>query len=107
MHKIGRVSGFTRGWYSALQSCVLDNETRDGHTVARQTWEHVVTRPSGAFLEPGDSGSLLFNTVGDVLGILFGASEKGDIAYFTATCDLLQDIRNITGALEIRMKKQA
>lgn len=106
MHKIGRVSGLTHGWYSALKSCLLSNETKDGHTVVRQTWEHVVTKPSEAFLELGDSGSLLFNTSGDVLGILFGASEQGDIAYFTPTQDLLQDIRSITGVLEIRMKQE-
>lgn len=106
MHKIGRVSGLTHGWYSALQSCVLENETKDGHTVARKTWEHVVAKPSGVFLKLGDSGSLLFNDSGDVLGILFGASERGDIAYFTATRDLLQFIRSITGVLEIRMKQE-
>lgn len=104
MYKIGRVSGFTRGRYGVLQSCFLTNETKDGHTASRQTWEHVVTQPSGAFLELGDSGSLLFDATGDVLGMLFGASYKGDISYFTATADLLQDIKSITGALEVRLK---
>lgn len=80
---------------------MLENDQK----VTRTAWEHAVTKSPGAFLELGDSGSLLFNVSGDVLGILFGASEKGDIAYFTATGDLLQDIRSITGALEVRMKQ--
>ncbi|KAL4779658.1 hypothetical protein BJX76DRAFT_365088 [Aspergillus varians] len=97
VYKIGRATGFTTGTYANLKVCHIAGQVD-------KTWEHAVVVPQGgSFLAEGDSGSLLFNFTGTVMGMFFGGSNTGDIGYFTSTQDLLEDIKRITGATEIRI----
>lgn len=54
-------------------------------------------------IEEGDSGSLVFDDIGGVLGMIFGGSGHYDLGYFTATRDLLADIQLITGLKDVRL----
>jgi hypothetical protein len=52
----------------------------------------------------GDSGSLLFRSIGqDVVGMIFAGAEINKIAYFTRIDDLREDIMKQTGAKDFRM----
>lgn len=98
--KMGRVTGITKGTYANLDICNVGGG-------ASATWEHAVILPRDIFARAGDSGSLLFNGSGDVRGIIFSGSRNCDVAYFTSTRDLLEDIRHIVGLRdidEIRLK---
>lgn len=99
LHKVGRVTGFTTGYYTGLKTCAITAELVNGKERFFETWEHTITGSTTktAFVSKGDSGSLLFDSHGLVFGILFGGSKKEDIGYFTSTSDLLEDIQMITG----------
>lgn len=77
--KIGYVTGFTQGRYSGLRSVTISTKIVNGKQVEVRTMEHVMT--SGSFDTPivkeGDSGSLVFDSVGVVVGMCFG----GEICY--------------------------
>ena len=49
------------------------------------------------FATPGDSGSLVFNVNGDIIGLIFGCGNNR--AYFTPIKMVLEDIRTQTGLI--------
>lgn len=55
----------------------------------------------------GDSGSLLFNALlpnyPDVMGMIWGGLEFNRIGFFTRTDHLFEDIKEHTGARDVRM----
>ncbi|PLB55584.1 hypothetical protein P170DRAFT_470996 [Aspergillus steynii IBT 23096] len=62
-------------------------------------------RPGELPLEDrGDSGSLVFDPTGIVLGMCFGGTETGDLLYFTHIGDVLESIREVTGVRDIRLR---
>lgn len=101
LFKIGRATGYTDGTYGNLDICHIATKTVNGKKEDVPTWEHVLLGIKDG--DPGDSGSLVFDEVGVVLGMIFGENGKGNLGYFTATRDLIADIKRITGVQEIRL----
>ena len=108
--KVGRATGTTNGTYGNLKSCRIATRTVDGNEEYVPTFEHVMLaddkeliRQGTHVVAQGDSGSLVFDKTGSVLGIIFGGNGTENIGYFTATRDLISDIKHITGAQEIRI----
>lgn len=105
LFKIGRATSHTNAKYGNLKSCNIATKTVNGKEEYVPTWEHVFLGIKGGFpvVDSGDSGSLVFDEVGVVLGMIFGGDGKSNFGYFTATRDLLSDIKHITGVQEIRL----
>ena len=56
------------------------------------------------FSDRGDSGSAVFTERGEFIGILHaGVEPERDIGYTTSAQDLVEDIKDITGAIEVTM----
>ena len=51
--------------------------------------------------EGGDSGAFVLDQSGAFVGLCFGGSEAMGISFFTAAQDLFDDIKIITGAVEV------
>jgi hypothetical protein len=61
-------------------------------------------RGSSFFSDKGDSGSAVFNEYGEFVGLLHGGTyPHRDMSYVTAAQDLVEDIKYITGAVEVTM----
>ncbi|KAL4912364.1 hypothetical protein BDW62DRAFT_24456 [Aspergillus aurantiobrunneus] len=103
LYKMGRATGFTVGKYGGLKSAAVARRIVGGEEREVATWEHCFTSPGKYIINKGDSGSFVFTTTGYVVGMLFGGANSGDIGYFTCTRDLLDDIRLITGAKQVRI----
>lgn len=101
---IGRETGYKTGKYGGLKACPLATKTINGQKVYRETWEHTLVVPTTkSIAAEGDSGSLVFDIAGKVLGMIFGGTGLHDVGYFTATKDLLADIELITGLKNVRL----
>ena len=107
LYKIGRSSGFTKGEYGPLEQVhIYRSRDPQGNPVSVATLEHSISYPpTSPFCLLGDSGSFIFENSGGVVGLLFGASERKDTAYFTHITDLFDDIKEVTGAIEVRIAK--
>ncbi|KAF7593794.1 hypothetical protein BBP40_010850 [Aspergillus hancockii] len=57
------------------------------------------------FAMPGDSGALLFDIIGDVVGMCFDGDYIGSVTYFTHIHDLIADIKDIKKTSEARFKQ--
>jgi hypothetical protein len=56
------------------------------------------------FSDKGDSGSAVFTENGKFVGLLHsGAEYWREISYVTSAQDLVEDIKYITGAIEVSM----
>ncbi|KAJ5488688.1 hypothetical protein N7539_003578 [Penicillium diatomitis] len=104
--KVGRSSGFTVGKYNGLRDVqlhiVLDDQ---GKEIGKITREHVIcSGEKFVFAEPGDSGSLVYDPfTEDVVGLFWGAYRAGTEAFFTPIEEVFEDIKNVTGACEVRL----
>lgn len=56
-----------------------------------------------SFSEEGDSGALVLDRMRQVVGILFGCSQRKNVSYFTHAADLVEDIKSVTGAVGVRV----
>jgi hypothetical protein len=105
--KSGRSTSMTTSVYNGLESVKLDRlESKEGpgfHLVI--TWVSKIATPEGpfSFAEPGDSGALITRMDGKVLGILTGGDERQGTTYFCRINDVFDDIKDITGAVEVRI----
>ena len=93
--KKGRKTGITRGVINSIQSNIL----LDG-PLSRPSTEWVITHEGGikyAFAEKGDSGSIIVNEVGEMMGLLIGGAVVTGFAVMTPYATLVKDIENITG----------
>ncbi|KAL2820228.1 hypothetical protein BDW59DRAFT_150909 [Aspergillus cavernicola] len=105
LFKVGTTTGITEGVYGALKECAVAIKVADGQEVSVTTWEHTilarhVTEP---VTREGDTGCLIFNKGGDVVGLLFAGSNSNDRGFFTHSVDLVADIKAATGASEVRL----
>ncbi|KAJ0426583.1 hypothetical protein BJY00DRAFT_307416 [Aspergillus carlsbadensis] len=97
LYKVGAQSGVTRGWVS--------RSLAGGREDVVVTMEHtIVVGQNQCVVASGDSDSLVTNIGGDVVGLLFGGNDAQDRGYFTAAKNLVQDIKNYTGATDVRVK---
>ncbi|KAL4786918.1 hypothetical protein BJX76DRAFT_354731 [Aspergillus varians] len=104
LYKVGRATSYTLGYYSKLKSCHIATRIINSKEVDVKSYEHVVVRSGHTVAQEGDSSSLVFNNNGFVLGMIFGGNGSYDLGYFTSTRDLLADIKNITGANDVRLR---
>lgn len=106
LFKTGRATGHTNATYGNLAICHIATKTVNGKEEYVPTWEHVLLSIRGGdpIVDSGDSGSLVFDSIGVVLGMIFGGNGQCNLGYFTATRDLLSDIKHITGVQEIRIQ---
>ncbi|KAJ5165120.1 uncharacterized protein N7500_006950 [Penicillium coprophilum] len=107
IYKSGRSTGITASVYHSLESVQLDRLKSDkgpGYTFSI-IWTYKTATPESSFpfAEPGDSGAWITRMDGKVLGILTGADERQTTHYFCRISDVLDDIKDITGAVEVRI----
>lgn len=79
--------------------------TLDRGEITRVTMEHCIIAQTGynpKFSLPGDSGALIFDRFGTVVGLLFGSSEAKNTSYFMYIHDVFDQIKAATGALDVR-----
>lgn len=105
LHKVGRSSGYSKGEYSKLKQVRIARvRDSDGTVRTAVTLEHSVSSsPISTFCVSGDSGSFIFDDDGGVVGLLYGGSERNDVAYFTHIHDFFEDVKAITGAVDVRI----
>jgi hypothetical protein len=114
--KVGRRSDETCGFVNCVETTMLSGWRYDkGKLVYDIGGAWVITdrtveddegepRSSGFFSDKGDSGSAVFNKGGEFVGLLFGGTyPERDVSYVTAAQDLVEDIKHITGAVEVTM----
>ncbi|CAI7596094.1 unnamed protein product [Penicillium glandicola] len=101
----GQRSGYCKGKKHPLETATLEHEIEDGKPIIVTTLEHTIwpeRRPQ--FSQPGDSGALVFTDSYVVVGMLFAGSQSHPFSFFTPIENLIQDIKNITKATDVRLK---
>ena len=102
--KAGRTTKYTIGDYSGLKSALIAQAINEkGQFYSIVTMEHAVTGQGRCFSEGGDSGSLVLNNAGYVVGLLLRGSGAKNVTYFTYSVELISDIKQATGATAVRM----
>ncbi|KAK2759782.1 hypothetical protein FQN54_002516 [Arachnomyces sp. PD_36] len=90
--KRGRTTNTTSGTVNCMHREVL--WSKDNITT-----EVEIYSPHGNFAEPGDSGSLVFNSRGEIVGMIFGTNMNGanhDVAYMLPMSRLQDDVKRMT-----------
>jgi hypothetical protein len=94
--KVGRTSTWTAGYYSALKSAHVADK--------KVALEHSITGARGnPFSSLGDYGSLAFNQECGLAGLIVAGSNEHPVTYITLAPDLFDDIKNRTGAKDVRV----
>lgn len=107
LFKCGRTTGYTKGVYNGLKTVHLTHAVINGELVPQPTLEHTVTNQGDPFALRGDSGALVIDSQARVVGLHWGGLDSGSVAYFTHIEDVLEDIKRVTGAKEIRMMQDS
>ncbi|KAJ5578631.1 uncharacterized protein N7459_007595 [Penicillium hispanicum] len=99
-------SGRSAGRYNGLKTAhihqMVDSLGRFAGT--EKTLEHcIVGEPSKFFSQKGDSGSCVFTRDYSMAGMVWAGHVAQDITYFTHVHDLVEDIKQVTGARGMRM----
>lgn len=102
----GRSSGSSEGAYSGLRPALIAEKMVDGIITRMGTIEHSATGYNGeSFSRPGDSGSLIYQRPGKVVGMVFAGIEWRGITLFTRIDDLFEDINQRMRATGIRFSE--
>lgn len=106
LFKVGRSTKVTYGSFQEI--CETDTvkswQYKDASGFEEvSTLECAVVMEYGDHLfgEPGDSGSLLFNSQGQLVGLYFGGNDRTNVSYFTPIEVVFDDIKRITGCVEV------
>ena len=94
--KKGRKTGITRGIISSIESNVF----LDKGPQSLPSTEWAITHEDGtlySFAGKGDSGSIVVNQTGEMMGLLIGGAAATGFAFMTPYATLASDIENITG----------
>lgn len=67
------------------------------------SWSTKVPAGANHFSEPGDSGAWIFSPGGYLFGIVTGGDVGQDSTYVCRTDDIFSDIKDITGAVDVRI----
>jgi hypothetical protein len=90
-----------------LGSVKLDRlESKDEagcHPVITWVYKTANAESSFPFAGPGDSGAWITRVDGKVFGILTGGDERQGTTLFCRINDVFDDIKDITGAVEVRI----
>ncbi|KAF4765512.1 hypothetical protein HAV15_003966 [Penicillium sp. str.  len=101
----GQRSGYCRGKKDTFDTAVLSHEIEEDTAIARTTYEHPIRPQGGAqFSQDGDSGSFVFTESYVVVGMLFAGGTSHMMSFFTPIGDVLNDIKTITKAVDVRLK---
>lgn len=104
VYKSGRVTEHTEGNYNGLMTAHITHDLMNGVKVPKCTWAHTVTnhfrRP---FWAPGDTGAAVLDVIGTMVGLLFSGNERSRASYFTHVDGLFDDIKQVTGVIEVRV----
>lgn len=105
LFKSGRSTGFTKGMYSGLRQVVIAKGLDlHGEEASLPTFEHAIARWSyRPIAESGDSGAFVYTFTGEVVGLLVGSWERMDVAVFQYIFDVFEDIKMVTGAVDVRI----
>jgi hypothetical protein len=114
VYKVGRRSNQTSGFVNPVQSThLLAWEDQHGTpaygvgaawAVMNRQKDDEGERGSEYFSDRGDSGSAVFTAHGEFVGFLHAGVEPGrETSYITSAQDLVEDIKHITGAIEVTM----
>lgn len=108
LHKTGRTTQLTTGEYGGVVQAMIARELGPhGQLQTKITYEHTVvvvdTYSASPFSEPGDSGSFVYDRGGGVIGLLLGGWERKNSTYFTPIENIFDDIKDVTGAVEVRI----
>jgi hypothetical protein len=115
--KIGRRSNRTRGYVNPVKTTMLLAWANENGIMRRdygKAWtvvdrkvedeEGKENKGTKCFSDKGDSGSAVFTKAGEFVGLLHaGVQPYRDITYVTSAQDLVEDIKHITGAVEVTM----
>ncbi|KAM4066597.1 hypothetical protein HRG_000678 [Hirsutella rhossiliensis] len=100
-YKIGAVSGVTVGVYNEYRSVIFMDHDR--HLSPSPSYEHsfLGTDGMGPFATPGDSGAVVFNEHGQVVGVVFSGGNpqqtaKGSYALVTPIEDVFRHIKDLS-----------
>ncbi|PKY07427.1 hypothetical protein P168DRAFT_302357 [Aspergillus campestris IBT 28561] len=110
LHKVGRSTGFTSARYAGLRVAHIVRRVVDDQLRALPAWVHAFAASWSRYVvgryvvAAGDSGSLVFDHIGFVVGLLVGGSFTGDVGYFTHISDLVEHIKMVTGAVDVRLR---
>lgn len=101
----GRSSGLSRGKYNKLWTSHINIKVVEGKNISIETLEHSIVHSQAgqSFSREGDSGAFVHTFSERFVGLLFGGSPSLNISYFTHVKDLFADIRDLTGAEEVRL----
>ncbi|DAA74188.1 TPA_exp: Uncharacterized protein A8136_3686 [Trichophyton benhamiae CBS 112371] len=104
VYKLGRSTRRTKGNFSGLTSALLDTPDNRGGAPEVKSLEYAVTGPSGwLFSGPGDSGALVFDKYANCIGMVISWNTISKVSYVTLLPDLFDDIRQVTGAVDVRI----
>ena len=80
LFNIGRTTGFTTGRFTGLRSVLLlpsGEVDANGEPVEHETREHSLTGFNDReFANRGDSGAVVFDEAGMIVGLLFGSNDQ-------------------------------
>lgn len=106
LFKSGRSTSITQARFNQLKSVLVTREPDPVHGGLRlvTTWEHAfVSISDKPFADPGDSGTFVFTELGGVIGLLWGGAERSTTGYVTPIEAIFDDIKRVTGAVEVRI----
>ncbi|KAJ5180240.1 hypothetical protein N7492_003450 [Penicillium capsulatum] len=106
LSKSGRSTKFTTAVYNGLRSAEITRlaSKRGTGSMVEICWSTKVAPKNKEFAERGDSGSWIFDPdQGSVLGMLTGGNVGQDTTYVCLTEDIFDDIKDITGAIDVRI----
>ncbi|MCJ1379323.1 hypothetical protein MMC17_002424 [Xylographa soralifera] len=107
LFKFGRSTDFTMGLYSGVGQCLIQSwkQGPDGKLIQSTGRDHMVI--SGPVHDPihfsrsGDSGAFVMDRRGNLIGLLFGGNPGNKVSFFTSAADLFEDIKLMTGAVDV------
>lgn len=102
--KFGRSTKFTFGCANPIKS--LHNITANGSGMVSKEWAIIHTAANGKtneFSSKGDSGSLVWDTEGHIVGLLWGGGDTSFVSYATPIETVLEDIKEKCGAETVEM----
>ncbi|KAJ5788383.1 hypothetical protein N7457_003373 [Penicillium paradoxum] len=107
LYKSGRSTGMTCSVHHGLESIRLDRlESKKGPGYDLViTWVSKTATPEDSipFARLGDSGAWITRVDGKVFGIVTGGDERQGTTYFCRMNDVFEDIKDNTGAVEVRI----
>ncbi|KAJ5812953.1 hypothetical protein N7447_009976 [Penicillium robsamsonii] len=104
LYKSGRSTGTTHGYYNGLVAVgIYRRRTANGGFEKVVTWEHAIAGSvSQPFAEPGDSGSWVYTSTGEVFGVLNSGNRRKNTMSISCIFDIFKDIKELTHA-EVRI----